>query len=103
MAAALPPSYYAFDEIAGATLAQAAEFVPASIPLTTVLIGRPTARGLRGLVLTERYDAIVATESLLSHCPRLGRDLERLEVLIVPVRMSEPVRADHLDVVGVMP
>jgi hypothetical protein len=82
-AMALPASCYEFDAVARNQLAQAAEFVPSWIPVTTLLLGRPTGRALRELLNRGGYDAIVCPERLLEHCPKLARDVRRLGLVTV--------------------
>ncbi len=70
-----------FRTIASHTLARAAEFVPGSIPVTTVLLGQDTTGRLLAMLRSGPYDAFVTTDALLNH--RLRRELRRLEIRTV--------------------
>jgi hypothetical protein len=74
------PADLQFERIAGDMLARAVEFVPVWMPVTTVLLGLPTLRALRDLTRRGRYDALVCGDALLTHSPRLRRDLRRNDV-----------------------
>ncbi|HWC86684.1 MAG TPA: hypothetical protein VG388_09095 [Solirubrobacteraceae bacterium] len=76
------------EEMAGHRLARAAEFVPASIPVTTIVLGPDTARALRALLGSGTYDVMVATAALLARSPRLGRELRRLGVSVLALADS---------------
>ena len=58
-------------------LARAAEFVPADIPVTTMLLSMETERDLRRLICGGAYDAVVADERFLRHARRLRRERGR--------------------------
>ncbi len=79
-----------FRTIASHTLARAAEFVPGSIPVTTVLLGEDTTGCLLAMLRNGPYDALVITEALLNR--RLRRELRRLGIrtVAVPRRPAAP-------------
>ncbi len=85
----VPETCLDFDRIAGNRLARAVEFVPAWIPVTTVVLPRNTSKGVLGLLRTGCYDGIVASSGLLGQCPRLRRGLIRAGVEIVAVRGAQ--------------
>ena len=66
-------------------LARAAEFVPAQIPVTTMLLGRPTGPALRELIRSGSHDALVCSDTLLAHNARLRRELTRRYVRTITV------------------
>ena len=74
-------------------LARAAEFVPAWIPVTTLLLGQSTAHALAEMVQRGCYDAVVTPEGLLRHSRRLRTELRRLgiETVVAGCRASSPV------------
>jgi hypothetical protein len=95
------------------TLARAVEFVPASTPVTTLLLGSNTSTALEELLGCGSYDALVTTDVFLSRHRRLRRELPRLGVssVLVPCRPRPPLttqsrsalRAEslgHLDRIG---
>ncbi|MFZ0088322.1 MAG: hypothetical protein WAL63_02360 [Solirubrobacteraceae bacterium] len=88
-----------FCRIAGHTLARAAEFVPGSIPVTTVLLGDDTTSSLATLIRGGTFDAFVATDAVLTR--KLRADLRRLGVRTVVVprrpRAAESPSADTTD------
>jgi hypothetical protein len=59
-------------------LDRASAHVPASIPLTRVLLGQDTARAVRGLTERTCIDMLVAPDSLLAHDRALRREIRRL-------------------------
>jgi hypothetical protein len=77
-----------FHTTASHKVARAAEFVPAWVPVTTLLLGESTASALTELLTGGLYDVVVATDALLAHSRRLRCQLKRLELRTVPV----PVR-----------
>jgi hypothetical protein len=83
------------QEGAGHQLARAAEFVPASIPLTTVVLGRDTARALRRLTEGACYDLLVVSDRLLAHSRKLRRAAGRLGISTLTVS-PEPVTRSQL-------
>lgn len=71
-------------------LARAAEFVPACVRLTTILLGPDTIRALHQLAASGAYDLIVMRDG--AHSRRLRRELRRLELCtlaVVPEPSSE--------------
>lgn len=83
--------------IAGHRLARAAEFVPASIPITTILLGPRTGSALRVLVKGGSYDLVVAGAALLARNRRLSRDLRRLGVCAPALSRPSPPATDRSD------
>lgn len=92
------------DAQAERLLAQAAEMVPAWLPVTTLVLGHDSQTALRRLVRAGRYDAVVAGPKLFGHCPRLARDLRRAGIRSVSVgsprdsalqRALGRLRSDH--------
>lgn len=76
-------------------LARATEFVPAEIPVTTMVLSSHTKRELRRLTGSGAYDALVAGEHLLGRTSRLRMDCERngiamFSVQAGQVRIGEP-------------
>jgi len=63
-------------------LARVLEFVPAEIPVTTVLLGHNTAGSLLALVRRSSFDCLVMSDRL-GQCRRLRRALLTLEVKTV--------------------
>jgi hypothetical protein len=61
-------------------LDRASAHVPASIPLTRVLLGQDTARSVRGVVERSCCDLLIAPASLLTHNRSLRREVRRLEL-----------------------
>jgi hypothetical protein len=87
------PSDYDFDLWATYRLTCAMEFVPSSLPVTTILLGQNTARSLLDRIKDGKYDAFVSTDKLLADCPRLSRELVRLGIHTVSVssrQIGEP-------------
>ena len=82
----LPPTEAELQAGAGDRLAQAAEFVPVSIPLTTVVLKGDTTLALRRLVESGCHDLLVAHDELLAHNRRLRRAIRKLGIptLTVP-------------------
>jgi hypothetical protein len=58
-------------------LARASEFVPASIPLTTVLLGIDTPCALRLLTAKHLYDLLVIDSALPGRSRKLRREIQR--------------------------
>jgi hypothetical protein len=73
-------------------LARVAEFVPGTIPVTTLVLGPDTQRSLVRLLRAGNYGAVVADKQLLSHCRRLRRELQRESIREVPVTLAGPVQ-----------
>jgi hypothetical protein len=76
-------------------LAQAAEFVPAAIPLCTLVLGTDTPRSLRRLVQTGSYDLIVASQCELRRDHGLRRAIRKLGIAALMVT-TEPVAQSRL-------
>jgi hypothetical protein len=74
-------------------LAQIAERVPRSTPVTTVVLGNDTQDALLQLLRSGHFGAVVADRDLLRHCRRLRRQCEREEIQAIAVspRSSVPV------------
>lgn len=71
-------------------VARAAEFVPAWIPVTTLVLGQNTRSALIDLLRRGPYDALVATGCLLGQGRRLRCELDRLGVSAVVVGHQSP-------------
>jgi hypothetical protein len=69
-------------------LARAVEFVPARIPVTTLVLDTDTQRSLLKLLRDGHYGAVVAEEYLLAHCRRLRRELRREQIREVPIKLG---------------
>jgi hypothetical protein len=91
----VPPTEAELREGAGHRLAKAAEFVPASIPLTTVLLERDTARAVRRLAESGCYDLLVVSDRLFAHSRKLRRVVRRLGISTLSVS-PEPVPLPQL-------
>jgi hypothetical protein len=61
-------------------LDRASAHVPASIPLTRVLLGQDTARSVRGVVERSCCDLLIAPASVMAHNRSLRREARRLEL-----------------------
>jgi hypothetical protein len=61
-------------------LDRASAHVPASIPLTRVLLGQDTARGVRSVAERSCCDLLVAPASLMARSRSLRREVRRLEL-----------------------
>jgi len=72
------------DEIAR-RLARAAEFVPADIPVTTMLLSADAERDLKRLIRSGTFDALVADAHRLRHSRRLRRECGLNDVAIIGV------------------
>jgi hypothetical protein len=92
---AVPVSEAELQAAATNRLARAAEFVPASIPLTTVVLGNDTARALRGVVESGCHDLLIARERMLAHNRRLRRAIHKLGIATLTV-CAEPVAQSRL-------
>ncbi|HEY2441210.1 MAG TPA: hypothetical protein VGI07_13325 [Solirubrobacteraceae bacterium] len=77
-------------------LARAAEFVPACVPVTTLLLSESTPSALMELVRRGHHDVLVVTDALLGRSRRLRRELEREDVRIVLVPGRPAPTADIL-------
>jgi hypothetical protein len=75
-------------------LARVAEFVPGTIPVTTLVLGPDTQRSLVRLLRAGNYGAVVADKQLLSHCRRLRRELQRESIREVAVTIAGPVQSE---------
>lgn len=75
----LPPPVASPHE-AERILARVAQLVPASTPVTMLVLGIDTQASLRKLLRSGDYGAVVAEPGLLSHCWRLRRQLRRDQV-----------------------
>jgi hypothetical protein len=73
-------------------LARAAEFVPGSVPMTTLMLAADTRSALGELVCSGPYDVVVATAGLLGRYRKLTRELHRRGVcaLGVPTACASP-------------
>jgi hypothetical protein len=71
---------------AGRLLARAAEFVPMTIPVTTIVLGIETERELCRLIASGAFDAVVGDAKRLRHARRLRRECGRDRVELVTVQ-----------------
>jgi hypothetical protein len=95
LASAPPVTDEELQADASRRLAQAAEFVPDSISLCTVLLGADTPRALLRLVERGDYDLIVASERDLRHDRGLRRAIRKLGIAALLVT-EEPVAQSRL-------
>ncbi|MBO0769145.1 MAG: hypothetical protein J2O48_10730 [Solirubrobacterales bacterium] len=75
--------------LADRALARAAESVPRSIPVTTIVLAPDCRRQLCRLARSGTFDALVADERLFRHGRRLLRELRRDGVEPVPVSIRK--------------
>lgn len=87
-----------FPRIASHTLARVVEFVPAGIPVTTVVLGTNTTRALLAVIERGCFDTLVAGETLLTR-RRLRCALGRIEIRTV-VPAGPPQRTAHPYMIG---
>jgi hypothetical protein len=95
-----------FRTIAGHKLSRAAEFVPAHIPITTLLLAQNTTAALTALLRGGAYHALVATDALIAHRRRLRRELRRTAVrtIVTSRRPSSPGgEASPFHAIGAIP
>jgi hypothetical protein len=64
-------------------LAKVAEFVPVSLPVTTVKLGRDNQESLRRLIRRSRFEAVVAGPKLFKQYRRFARDVRRARIVTV--------------------
>jgi hypothetical protein len=81
------------QEHARESLARAAELVPQSLSLTTVLLAADTHGSLCKLLDRGNYDLLVATEPFLHRHRRLRRALDRMGISMLAVCADTRVRA----------
>lgn len=90
-----------FRTAASHKLARAAEFVPACVPVTTLLLAENTAVAVSELLDRGCYDVVVVTDGLCAHNRRLRCELRRPDVrtVLVPARPGPPadVTAEDAD------
>jgi hypothetical protein len=86
------PAELESPEEAAQILARLATEVPASIPLTTLVLTRDTQTSLLKLLGQGHFGAIVADPDLLSHCRRLRRWLQREQIWSIAV---EPASSEQ--------
>ncbi len=72
---------------ASRVLARVVEFVPACIPVTTLVLAADAQTSLVKLVRAGHFNALVADADLLSHCRKLRRELDRQGIQGVPVKL----------------
>lgn len=94
MAPFVMPEAWNAQQFAQDELARLVEFVPAEIPVQTAVLSAPVLAGVRGLIRSGCFDALIADAKLLGRW-RLGRELRRHGVTAVPVR--PPVDGDRAD------
>jgi hypothetical protein len=90
-----PVSYGDLQAEAAGRLARAAEMVPASISLTTVVLGRDTAGSLRSLVGAGCHDLLVVRAGFLARRRGLRRAITKLEIATLTVAPA-PVAPSRL-------
>jgi hypothetical protein len=90
----VPSDALDFRTSASHKLARAAEFVPACVPVTTLLLGESTSGALMDLVRRGPYDVVVVTDALLGRSRRLRCELKREDVRIVLVPCRPTPAAD---------
>jgi hypothetical protein len=83
----VPPAIESPAE-ASRVLARVVEFVPACIPVTTLVLAADTQSALVKLVRNGHFNALVADDDLLSHCRKLRRELDRQGIKGVPIKLS---------------
>ncbi len=89
----VPPELESPEE-AGRLLTCVAERVPASIPVTMLVLGPNTQRCLLQLLRNGVYGALVADASLLARMRRVRRHLDRNDLITVPIPCPQgPVRS----------
>jgi Universal stress protein family len=96
LAGAVPLTDAELQERAGHRLARAAEFVPGSISLTTVVLGRDTPSAVRRLAEGACYDLLVVSHRLLAHSRRLRRVVKRLGISMLTVSLEPAPRLEPL-------
>jgi hypothetical protein len=77
------PSAVDPDVEAERILARVAEFVPASLPVTTIKLARDNQESLRRLIRTSRFEAVVVGPKLFKQYPRFARDVQRARTVTV--------------------
>jgi len=77
-----------FRTAASHKLANAAEFVPGCIPVTTVVLGESTAMALIEVIDRGHHDVVVMSDAMHSHCRRLRCALKAhgVRAVLVPTR-----------------
>lgn len=71
------------DAEAERVLANVAESVPMSLPVTTMKLGRDNQDALRRLIRTSRFEAVVVGPKLFKQYPRFARDVRRARIVAV--------------------
>ena len=95
LSCAPPLTQECLEADASRRLARAAEFVPASIPLCTVVLGSEIGRSLRCLVARGEYDLILASATQLRRNRSLRRAIRKLGIAALMVT-AEPVAQSRL-------
>lgn len=85
----LPPELES-PEQAAHVLSRLADQVPASIPVTLLVLTKGTQESLLTLLRKAQFGAVVADADLLTHCWRLRRWLRGEQLYIVPVTRDRP-------------
>lgn len=88
----LPAELESPDE-AARVLSRFADQVPASIPVTTLVLTKDTQVSLLTLLRQAHFGAIVAEADLLSHCRRLRRQLRREQLYTILISRDCPTRS----------
>lgn len=82
------PSALESPAAAAKQLARVADTVPATIPVTTFVLGPETQAALVKLIRSGNFGAVVADADLLAHCRRLKHQLRRDAIRVVSVTLS---------------
>lgn len=72
-------------DFARTALDRATAHVPASIPLTRVLLGSDTVRALRRLAKTDLYDLLIVSDKVIAHNRALRRQVRQLGLCTLSV------------------
>lgn len=75
-------------------LRRAADLVPPSIPVTTVILGAPTGRALRQLTRGAAYDLLVVRDALAAQSRTLWRVIRDLELSVLVIYDGAPSQRD---------
>jgi hypothetical protein len=77
-------------EIGRAMLDRATAYVPASVPLTRVLLGADTACALRDLVRHGCYDLLIIRDGFMARNRAVRREIRRLGLCTLRVDAAAP-------------
>ncbi len=82
-------------------LTRAAQAVPQTVPVSTMVLGSDTPKAVRELAATGTYDLLVLAAPQLKHAPKLRRELRRLGLCMLAVTRDEAVQAGSGSVAAV--